>query len=88
VWIAGLVLISGVAVLDPAVASGVARLSFASTAIVGIGLIIYLGIQGTTRDHARAELGDGAGLAGRLVDDDHRALDNDIVQPALSGVSS
>ena len=33
VWICGLLLIAGVAIIDPAVAAGIARLSFAATAI-------------------------------------------------------
>ena len=86
VWIAGLILISGVAVLDPAVASGVARLSFASTAVVGIGLIVYLGIQGYDRAIMLVPswvmvlvwlVGSWMTITG--------TLDNDIVQPALGG---
>ena len=86
VWIAGLILISGVAVLDPAVASGIARLSFASTAIVGIGLIVYLGIQGYDRAIMLVPswvmvlvwlIGSWMTITGML--------DNDIVQPALGG---
>ena len=43
-------LIAGVAVIDPAVAAGIARLSFAADrAIVGFGLIVYLGIHGYDR---------------------------------------
>jgi diguanylate cyclase (GGDEF)-like protein/PAS domain S-box-containing protein len=86
VWIAGLILISGVAVLDPAVASGVARLSFASTAVVGIGLIIFLGIQGYDRAIMLVPswvmvlvwlVGSWMTITGHL--------DNDIIQPALDG---
>ena len=46
---AALLLIAGVAIIDPAVAAGIARLSFAATAITGIGLIILLGIRGYDR---------------------------------------
>ena len=86
VWIAGLILIAGVAVLDPAVASGIARLSFAATAIVGIGLIVYLGIQGYDRAIMLVPswvmvlvwlIGSWMTITGML--------DNDIVQPALGG---
>jgi diguanylate cyclase (GGDEF)-like protein/PAS domain S-box-containing protein len=86
VWIAGLILISGVAVLDPAVASGIARLSFASTAVVGIGLIIFLGFQGYDRAIMLVPswvmvlvwlAGSWMTITGQL--------DNDIVQPALDG---
>ncbi|MDW6020924.1 EAL domain-containing protein [Mesorhizobium sp. BAC0120] len=86
VWIAGLILIAGVAVIDPAVAAGIARLSFASTAVVGIGLIIYLGFQGYDRAIMLVPswvmvlvwlAGAGMTVTGHL--------DNDIVQPALGG---
>lgn len=86
VWIAGLILISGVAVLDPAVASGIARLSFASTAVVGIGLIVFLGFQGYDRAIMLVPswvmvlvwlAGSWMAITGQL--------DNDIVQPALDG---
>ena len=49
VWICGLLLIAGVAIIDPAVAAGIARLSFAATAIAGLGLIVCLGIRGYDR---------------------------------------
>lgn len=49
VWILGLVLIAGVAIVDPAVAAGIARISFAATALTGLGLIIFLGIRGYDR---------------------------------------
>ncbi len=49
VWICGLVLIAGVAIIDPAVAAGIARFSFAATAMTGIGLIIFLGLRGYDR---------------------------------------
>ena len=86
VWIAGLILIAGVAVVDPSVAAGIARLSFASTAVVGIGLIVYLGIQGYDRAIMLVPswlmvlvwlAGSWMAITG--------ALDNDIVQPALGG---
>ncbi len=69
----GLVLIAGVAILDPAVAAGIARLSFAATAIDRHRpdrLSRHPRLR--PRHHAGAELGDGAGVADRLVDDDHR----------------
>ncbi|TIS69323.1 MAG: hypothetical protein E5X00_25840, partial [Mesorhizobium sp.] len=49
VWILGLLLIAGVAIVDPAVAAGIARISFAATALTGLGLIIFLGIRGYDR---------------------------------------
>jgi diguanylate cyclase (GGDEF)-like protein/PAS domain S-box-containing protein len=85
-WILGLLLIAGVAVIDPAVAAGIARLSFGATALVGVGLIVYLGIRG----YDRAILlipswvmvllwlcGSWMAITG--------ILDNDVVQPALGG---
>jgi diguanylate cyclase (GGDEF)-like protein/PAS domain S-box-containing protein len=86
VWIVGLVLIAGVSVIDPAVAAGIARFSFAATAIVGIGLIVYLGIQGYDRAIMLVPswlmvlvwlTGNWMAITG--------VLDNDIVQPALGG---
>jgi diguanylate cyclase (GGDEF)-like protein/PAS domain S-box-containing protein len=85
-WIIGLVLIAGVAVVDPAVAAGIARLSFAATGIIGIALIVYLGIQGYDRAIMLVPswlmilvwvVGSWMAITG--------ALDNDIVQPALGG---
>ncbi|HHZ08856.1 MAG TPA: EAL domain-containing protein [Rhizobiales bacterium] len=85
-WILGLVLIAGVAVIDPSVAAGIARLSFAATAVIGIGLIVYLGIQGYDRAIMLVPswlmvlawlLGSWMAVTG--------IIDNDIVQPALGG---
>ncbi len=86
VWVFGLALIAGVAVVDPAVAAGIARFSFAATAIVGIGLIVYLGMQGYDRAIMLVPswlmvlvwmAGSWMAITG--------ILDNDIVQPALGG---
>jgi diguanylate cyclase (GGDEF)-like protein/PAS domain S-box-containing protein len=85
-WILGLLLIAGVAVIDPAVASGIARLSFAATAISGIGLIVLLGIRGYDRAIMLIPswvmvllwlCGSWMAITGVLA--------NDIVQPALGG---
>ncbi|WP_280178023.1 EAL domain-containing protein [Neomesorhizobium albiziae] len=85
-WVLGLVLIAGVAVVDPAIAAGIARVSFAATAIVGIGLIVYLGIQGYDRAIMLVPswlmvlvwmAGSWMAITG--------VLDNDVVQPALGG---
>ncbi len=85
-WIVGLILIAGVAVVDPAVAAGIARFSFASTAVVGIGLIVYLGIQGYDRAVMLIPswLMVLVWLAGSWMTITGM-LDNDIVQPALGG---
>jgi diguanylate cyclase (GGDEF)-like protein/PAS domain S-box-containing protein len=85
-WIVGLILIAGVAVIDPAVAAGIARLSFAATGLIGLGLIVYLGTQGYDRAIMLVPSwlmvlvwlgGSWMAVTG--------ALDNDIVQPALGG---
>ena len=79
-------LIAGVAIIDPAVAAGIARLSFAATAITGIGLIVFLGIRGYDRAIMLVPswvmvliwlAGSWMAITGML--------DNDIVQPALGG---
>ena len=85
-WVVGLALLFGVAIYDPSVASGIARVSFALTATAGIALIIYLGFN----KYDRAILlvpswalilvwlfGSWLTVTGQL--------DNDIVQPALGG---
>ena len=86
VWICGLLLIAGVAIIDPAVAAGIARLSFAATAITGIGLIVLLGIRGYDRAIMLIPswvmvliwlTGSWMAITGML--------DNDVVQPALGG---
>ena len=86
VWICGLVLIAGVAIIDPAVAAGIARLSFAATAITGIGLIVFLGIRGYDRAIMLIPswvmvliwlTGSWMAITG--------VIDNDVVQPALGG---
>ena len=86
VWVCGLVLIAGVAIIDPAVAAGIARLSFAATAITGIGLIILLGVRGYDRAIMLIPswvmvliwlTGSWMAVTGMI--------DNDVVQPALGG---
>jgi len=86
VWICGLVLIAGVAIIDPAVAAGIARISFAATAITGICLIVFLGIRGYDRAIMLIPswvmvliwlTGSWMAITGMI--------DNDVVQPALGG---
>lgn len=85
-WVLGLALLFGVAIYDPSIAAGVARLSFALTATIGLILIVYLGLN----RYDRAILliptwalilvwifGGWLTITGRL--------DNDIIQPALGG---
>ena len=84
-WVLGLGTLFGVAIYDPSIASGIARLSFGLTAVVGIVLIIFLGFN----RYDRAILlipswmviiawifGAWLAVTGQL--------DNDIVQPALA----
>ena len=83
-WILGLLGIAGVAVVDPAVAAGIARISFAATGLIGLGLIIYLVFRGYDRAIMLVPswvmvliwmVGSWMAITG--------VLDNDIVQPAL-----
>lgn len=85
-WILGLGLLFGVAIYDPSVASGIARLSLALTATAGIVLIIYLGFNRYDRAILLVPtwalllvwlFGSWLTITGRL--------DNDIIQPALGG---
>ena len=85
-WILGLVIIGGVAVFDPPIAAGIARLSFAATAVLGLGLIIYLGMKGYDRAIMLVPswlmvlvwlFGAWMAVTG--------TLDNDILQPAIGG---
>lgn len=86
VWILALVTIGGVAAYDPSIAAGIARLSFAMTAIIGVGLIAYLTFQGYDRAIMLMPswlmilvwlAGSWMAVTGML--------DNDVVQPALGG---
>ncbi|MCO5060162.1 MAG: EAL domain-containing protein [Rhizobiaceae bacterium] len=85
-WIFALFLLGAVAVFDPEVAAGLARLSFAATAVVGVGLIILLGMRGFDRAIMLVPswLMILVWLAGAWLAVTG-ALDNDIVQPALGG---
>jgi diguanylate cyclase (GGDEF)-like protein len=85
-WVVGLVLLGGVAIYDPSVAAGIARLSFALTGTVGILLIIYLGFNRYDRAILLVPtwtlilvwlFGGWLTVTGQL--------DNDIIQPALGG---
>ncbi len=85
-WVVGLVLLGGVAIYDPSVAAGIARLSFALTGTVGIALIIYLGFNRYDRAILLVPtwtlilvwlFGSWLTVTGQL--------DNDIIQPALGG---
>ena len=85
-WMLSLVLLAIVAVFDPPVAAGIARISFALTAVVGLGLIVYLGFKGYDRAimlvPSWVMVLAWLGAAWMTV---NGMLDNDIVQPALGG---
>ena len=85
-WVLGLGLLFGVAIYDPSIAAGVARLSYAMTAAAGILLIIYLGFNRYDRAILLVPawvliivwlFGAWLTVTGQI--------DNDIVQPALGG---
>jgi diguanylate cyclase (GGDEF)-like protein/PAS domain S-box-containing protein len=85
-WIVGLGILSGVAIYDPAIATGIARFSFAATVIAGTGLIAYLCINRFDRAIMLIPtwvliicwlFGAWLTVTGQLA--------NDIVQPALGG---
>ena len=48
-WLAALAALIAVAVFDPAVASGIARMSLAGIAVLGLALVIYLSTHGFDR---------------------------------------
>ncbi|HET7850078.1 MAG TPA: EAL domain-containing protein [Pseudolabrys sp.] len=48
-WLAGLAALIAVAVFDPAIAAGIARMSLAGIAVFGFGLVIYLALHGFDR---------------------------------------
>jgi len=48
-WLALLTVLAGIAIYDPPVAAGVARISLATVAIVGFILVIYLALHGIDR---------------------------------------
>lgn len=85
-WMLSLVLLAFVAIFDPPVAAGIARISFALTAVVGLGLIVYLGFKGYDRAimlvPSWVMVLAWLGAAWMTV---NGMLDNDIVQPALGG---
>lgn len=85
-WVVGLALLFGVAIYDPSVASGIARISFALTGVAGIALIIYLGFN--RYDRAILLVPSWALILAWLFGSWLTVtgqLDNDIIQPALGG---
>ncbi len=85
-WLIGLAVLLGVAVIEPSVAAGIARLSIGLTAVLGFAIIVYLATHGF--DRAIMLIPTWVLLlvwtfAALLTVTGH--LVNDVVQPALSG---
>jgi diguanylate cyclase (GGDEF)-like protein/PAS domain S-box-containing protein len=85
-WVLGLALLFGVAIYDPSIAAGIARISLALTATAGLLLIVYLGFSRYDRAILLVPawalimvwlFGAWLTITGRLA--------NDIIQPALGG---
>jgi diguanylate cyclase (GGDEF)-like protein/PAS domain S-box-containing protein len=85
-WLAALAALIAVAVFDPAIASGIARMSLAGIAVFGLGLVIYLSTHGFDRAVLLIPtwlllvvwtLGAGLAVTGVVT--------NDIIGPALLG---
>ena len=85
-WLIGLLVLFGVAIIEPSVAAGIARLSIGLTATLGLALIIYLGTHGFDRAIMLIPtwvlllvwtIAAWLTVTGHLV--------NDAVQPALAG---
>lgn len=86
IWILGLALLAAGAIIEPPVAAGIARISFVLTALVGVGLIIYLGAH--NYDRAIMLIPSWLMVLVWLVGSWMTVtgiLDNDIIQPALGG---
>lgn len=86
VWLLFLIVVLGVALYDPSLGAGIARLSMVITAVAGFAVILYLSYTGFDRAIMLIPtwilmllwlLAAGAAVAG--------VLDNDLVQPALNG---
>ncbi len=85
-WLAALAALVGVALFDPAVASGIARISLAGIAVLGLALVIYLSTHGFDRAVLLIPtwillvawtFGAGLAVTGTVT--------NDIIGPALLG---
>ncbi len=86
VWLLFLIVVLGVALYDPSLGAGIARLSMVITSVAGFAVILYLAYTGFDRAIMLIPtwillllwlLAAGASVAG--------LLDNDLVQPALNG---
>ena len=86
IWLVFLVVVLGIALYDPSLGAGIARLSMVVTALTGFAVILYLAFTGFDRAIMLIPtwillllwlLAAGAAVSG--------FLNNDLVQPALSG---
>lgn len=86
IWLLGLGALFSIIIIDAAVASGIARMSFAVTVTLAIGLISFMGIRGYDRAVMLVptwilivfwSIAAGMTVTGKI--------DNDILQPALGG---
>jgi diguanylate cyclase (GGDEF)-like protein/PAS domain S-box-containing protein len=85
-WVIALGMLFALAIYDPAIAAGLARMSFAATAVIGIVLIVYLGFNRYDRAIMLVPtwalilvwlFGGWLTVTGQIA--------NDIIQPALGG---
>lgn len=85
-WLLGLILLLGVAVTFPEIASGISRVSLAAVGLAGAGVVLYLAWQGYDRAVMLIPTwilimvwltGSWMTITG--------AISNDIIQPALAG---
>ncbi len=85
-WLLGLILLLGVAVTFPEIASGISRVSLAAVGIAGAGVVLYLALQ--RYDRAVMLIPTWililVWLAGSWMTI-NGAISNDIIQPALAG---
>ena len=86
IWLVFLIITLGIALFDPSLGAGIARLSIVVTAVAGFAVILYLAFTGFDRAIMLIPtwillllwlLAAGAAVSGMLL--------NDLVQPALSG---
>jgi len=85
-WLLGLFITMGISIVEPNVASGIARLSIVALVVIGVVLIPYLVIKKFDRAIMLVPtwilLGAWASIAGLTISGQ---IANDIVQPALAG---
>ncbi|HET8586527.1 MAG TPA: PAS domain-containing protein, partial [Candidatus Limnocylindria bacterium] len=85
-WLIGLLALAGLAAVDAPVAAGIARLSLAAVAVLGLGVVVWLALHGYDRAVMLVPtwflLLLWVGAAGLAVSG---LLANDLVEPALMG---